>query len=160
MIIPEILIKRNYFVSNVPFWSLWKQQKTFGFLMFSGGSKQNIRKKRVKDSRHFIMDPIWLVFTKENGPLSQQWLTHTSVAYETLQYPDGNMTDLKDCNVTFFPLVFHSRFDSSIHLLGVCDAILPVGKAVKPAVWILQIWSSGLRNHLSFDITCLFISDY
>ena len=59
--------------------------------------------------------------------------THTSVAYDTLQYPDGNMTDLKDCNVTFFPLVFHSRFDSSIHLFGVCDAILSVGKAVKPA---------------------------
>ena len=60
--------------------------------------------------------------------------THTSVAYDTLQCSDGNITDLKDGNVTFFPLVFHSRFDSSIHLFGVCDAILSVGKAVTSAV--------------------------
>ena len=38
----------NPFLPNVPFWSPWKHQKTFGFLMFSGGSKGNIGKKRVK----------------------------------------------------------------------------------------------------------------
>ena len=35
----------NRFLSNVPFWSPWKHQKTKGFLMFSGGSKGNIGKK-------------------------------------------------------------------------------------------------------------------
>ena len=34
------------FLPNVPFWSPWKHQKTKGFLMFSGGSKGNIGKKR------------------------------------------------------------------------------------------------------------------
>ena len=38
----------NPFLPNVPFWSPWKHQKTKGFLMFSGGSKGNIGKKRVK----------------------------------------------------------------------------------------------------------------
>ena len=38
----------NPFLPNVPFWSPWKHQKTFGFRMFSGGSKGNIGKKRVK----------------------------------------------------------------------------------------------------------------
>ena len=36
------------FLHNVPFWSPWKQQKTKGFLIFSGGSKGNIGKKKVK----------------------------------------------------------------------------------------------------------------
>ena len=31
-----------------PFDPPWKHQKTFGFLMFSGGSKGNIGKKKVK----------------------------------------------------------------------------------------------------------------
>ena len=34
----------NPLLPNVPFWSPWKHQKTFGFLMFSGGSKGNIGK--------------------------------------------------------------------------------------------------------------------
>ena len=37
----------NPILPNVPFWSLWKHQKTKGFLIFSGGSKGNIGKKRV-----------------------------------------------------------------------------------------------------------------
>ena len=41
----------NPFLPNVPFWSPWKHQKTFGFLMFSGGSKGNIGKKRVNFER-------------------------------------------------------------------------------------------------------------
>ena len=40
----------NLFLSNVLFWSPWKHQKTFGFLVFSGRSKGNIRKKRVNFS--------------------------------------------------------------------------------------------------------------
>ena len=38
----------NPFLSNVSFWSPWKYQKNFGFLIFSGRSKGNIGKKRVK----------------------------------------------------------------------------------------------------------------
>ena len=37
----------NLFLPNVPFRSPWKLQKTIGSLMFSGGSKGNIGKKRV-----------------------------------------------------------------------------------------------------------------
>ena len=37
----------NPFLPDVPFWSPWKHQKTFDFLMFSGGSKEDIGKKRV-----------------------------------------------------------------------------------------------------------------
>ena len=37
----------NPFLSNIPFWAPWKHQKTFGFLMFSGGSKRNIGKKWI-----------------------------------------------------------------------------------------------------------------
>ena len=36
------------FLPTVPFSSPWKHQKTKGFLMFSGASKRNIGKKRIK----------------------------------------------------------------------------------------------------------------
>ena len=39
----------SHFLPNVPFWSPWKHQKTFGFLMLSGGSKGNIGKKTVNN---------------------------------------------------------------------------------------------------------------
>ena len=42
------LARVNSFLPNVSFWSPWKHQKTYGFLMFSGGSKGNIRKEKVK----------------------------------------------------------------------------------------------------------------
>ena len=35
------------FLPNVALWSLWKHHKTFGFLMFSGGAKGYIGKKRI-----------------------------------------------------------------------------------------------------------------
>ena len=35
-------------LSNVTFWSPWKHQKTKDFMMFSGWSKRNIKKKWVK----------------------------------------------------------------------------------------------------------------
>ena len=41
------LLYFNPFLPNVPFWSPWKHQKTFGFLKLTGGSKRNIGKKRV-----------------------------------------------------------------------------------------------------------------
>ena len=37
----------NLFLPSLPFWSPWKHQKIFGFLIFSGGLKSNIGKKRV-----------------------------------------------------------------------------------------------------------------
>ena len=39
----------NPFLPIVLFWSPWKHQKTFGFLMFSGKSKRSIGKRRVKN---------------------------------------------------------------------------------------------------------------
>ena len=39
----------SHFLPNVSFWSPWKHQKTFGFLMLSGGSKGNIWKKTVNN---------------------------------------------------------------------------------------------------------------
>ena len=36
------------FLPMFPFWYLWKHQKTFGFLIYSGKWKGNIGKKRVK----------------------------------------------------------------------------------------------------------------
>ena len=44
-------------IPNVPIWSPRKHQKTFGFLMFSGGWKGNIGKKKVN------MDALILLFT-------------------------------------------------------------------------------------------------
>ena len=49
----SVILLLNSFLLNVPFWSPWKHQKTFGFLMFSGGSKGNIRKKRLKELKSF-----------------------------------------------------------------------------------------------------------
>ena len=37
----------NPFLPNAPFWSPWKHQKIFGFLMFPGGSKANIGEKMI-----------------------------------------------------------------------------------------------------------------
>ena len=43
----------NPFLPIVLFWSLWKHQKTKGFLMFSGGSKGSIGKRRANTSQEF-----------------------------------------------------------------------------------------------------------
>ena len=40
---------------NIPFRYPWKHQKTFGFRMFSGGSKWNIGKKRVNFQENAII---------------------------------------------------------------------------------------------------------
>ena len=42
----------HHFLPNVPTCSPWKYQKNFGFLMFSGRSKEKIGKKRVKQTCH------------------------------------------------------------------------------------------------------------
>ena len=61
---PTFTIILNPFLPNVPFWSPWKHQKTKGFLMFSGGSKGNIGKKRVNLTFKFIpiitLQALWL----------------------------------------------------------------------------------------------------
>ena len=44
----------NLFLPNFSYWSPWKHRKTKDFLMISGGSKGNIRKKRVKMSQRAI----------------------------------------------------------------------------------------------------------
>ena len=55
-------MKKIYFVITpflppyVPFWSLWKHQKIFGFLTFSGGSKGTLEKKRVNNILHIWYD--------------------------------------------------------------------------------------------------------
>ena len=54
----EVTIKS--FLPNVPFWSPWKHLKTKDFVMFSGGSKENIGKKRVKTNKfsNFLLIPL------------------------------------------------------------------------------------------------------
>ena len=49
----KVLVETMFFkpfLPNIPFWSPWKHQKTFGFLMFSERSKGNIGKKSVNSS--------------------------------------------------------------------------------------------------------------
>ena len=45
----------NPFLPNVPFWFPWKHQKTLDFLIFSGGSKENIGKVNNDDQLLIIM---------------------------------------------------------------------------------------------------------
>ena len=59
-------IERIYpFLAIVPFWSPWKYQETKGFLVFSGGSKGNITKKRANSvvsnnkTLEAFCDPKW-----------------------------------------------------------------------------------------------------
>ena len=55
---------RNPFLPNVLFWSPWKYQKSKGFLMFSGGSKVNIGKKRlgIRNNFHILQPQLFNFF--------------------------------------------------------------------------------------------------
>ena len=59
LLLPDFILCSEYsinpFLPNIPFLSLWKHQKTKGFLMFSGGTKGNIGKKRVKIVNYFTL---------------------------------------------------------------------------------------------------------
>ena len=46
------MVHINPFLPSIAFWSPWKHQNTFGFLMFSGGSKGNIGEKKGYEIQH------------------------------------------------------------------------------------------------------------
>ena len=54
----------NSFLPSDSFWSPWKHQKTFGFLMFLGGLKRIIGKKRFKIEQfaHILIFVIYLLY--------------------------------------------------------------------------------------------------
>ena len=68
---------KTLFSPIFPFDPPWKHQKTKGFLMFSGGSKENIGKKRVKQLRTNV--PIISLFFKRNGDPDIIWKIMTEI---------------------------------------------------------------------------------
>ena len=66
----------NTFLPNVHFWPPWKHQKTCGFFMFSGGSKENIGKKRVKHigkEDECINELLYFMMTKNVNSISRSY---------------------------------------------------------------------------------------
>ena len=66
----------NTFLPNVHFWPPWKHQKTCGFFMFSGGSKENIGKKRVKHigkENECINELLYFMTTKNVNSISRSY---------------------------------------------------------------------------------------
>ena len=62
-----LLLRKSFLAlfSDAPFWPPWKYQKTFSFLIFSGGSKGEVRKKWVNKAIIIfpsIFDILWALF--------------------------------------------------------------------------------------------------
>ena len=130
----------NPFLCNYPFLSPLKYQKTFGFLMFSGGSKGNIGRKRVKPGTLTVM-------TRLSGLMHLFGLLNRMDKPPVIFHPYcfltvRNVTDLAE---TFSKLSQTSNIKSFAKIVHVFNLLAIFTKSSILAVWL------GFWIHLSLE---------